>query len=505
MIRRTLLMLFMLIVLLPDFSRAKDTLYWQKVNWPPYQILQGEDAGKGRFDVYINLFQEQLPQYDHQNVEMNWSRFWLDVKAGKHVLNSMAIQTDERSQIAYFSQVISFALPHRIIMKRSTLEKMGNPESVALADIINNASIHGILEQKRSYSTQLDDILNKGGTETNFDRKAIDVEHIFKMILAGRADYTIEYPIVVDYLLHKLQMGKDIPLSSVRIEELPRYIPARIAAPKTPWGRAVIDDIDKMIDGLKTTRRYLEISKMYHSDPRELNEIDNIHEELFLGKRPTVVISGISETKTHSFAQKVLQEAYKRIGYDVQFRMLPAKRSLDLANQGKTDGDVARIEGTEKTFPNLIAVPTPVIDFQGIAFTISVTKDIKDWSDLKGLKIGVVRGVRYATIGTKGLNPFFAENVPHLFRLLADGRIDIAIGGLRPGQIEIQKNFKNSGIHAVGKPLFSAPLYHYVHKKNKELAAQLGQVLADMAAQGEIDFIIDQTFQKLLNDEQADL
>lgn len=68
----------MVIVLLPDISRAKDTLNWQKVNWPPYQILQGEDAGKGKFDVYIKLFQEQLPQYNHQNIELNWSRFWIE-------------------------------------------------------------------------------------------------------------------------------------------------------------------------------------------------------------------------------------------------------------------------------------------------------------------------------------------------------------------------------------------------------------------------------------------
>ncbi|SHO52364.1 TIGR02285 family protein [Desulfopila aestuarii] len=499
--RKILLVLAMLGIVWPCITLAKDTIYWQKVHWPPYQILHGEDAGKGRFDVYINLFQAQLPQYEHQNIEMNWSRFWEDIKAGKHVLNSMAIKTDQRTEIAVFSQVISFALPHRIIMKRSTLEQLGNPESVALADFIKDKRFHGILEPTRSYSAQLDDILDKGGADANFDRKALAIENIVKMILAGRVDYTIEYPVVVDYLVNTQQLQGEQSLGSVRIAELPRYIPAYIAAPKTPWGFAVIHDIDTMIDGLKRTPQYLEIQKMYHSDPGELDEIQKIYDELILGGHRSVTLSG-EDVPIHLAAREVLREAYMRIGYDVQFQHLPAKRSLEFANLGKTDGDIARIKGTETVYPNLIAVPSPVIQFEGMAYTKSVTRKISSWSDLKGLKIGVIRGERYSTIGTEGMNPFFAENMHHMFKLLADRRIEIAVAGRRSGQMVIQKYFPDSGIHAVGQPLYARPLFHFVHKRNKDLADKLDVVLADMATQGEIETIVDQAFQKMLSDGQ---
>ncbi len=501
MVQKILLVVIICLALLPGNSLSKETIYWQKTNWPPYQIIEGDDAGKGRFDMYVDLFQQQLPQYEHENVEMNWSRFWKGARAGKHVLNSLAIKTDERSQFATFSQVISIALPHRIIMKRSTLEELGNPESVSLAEFIKDKRIDGVLEQERSYSVPLDEILNKSGSSTNFDRKALDVKHIFKMILSGRADYTIEYPIVVDYLLHKHNMGASRSLASVRIKELPQYIPVRIAAPKTPWGLAVIEDIDKVVDSLKTTSRYLEIQKMYHSDPQELSELQTIYDELFLNKRPSVTISGITHTVTHKMVQEVLREAYKRIGYDVQITMLPAKRSLISANQGKTDGDIARIEGTDEVYPDLIMVPTPVVDFQGFAFTKSVTKEIREWSDLKGLRVGVVRGIRYSTIGTEGLNPFFANDYNQLFRLLVGDRIDVAIAGQSQGQLEIQKNFKNRGIRKIGHPLYKKPLYHFVHKKNKDLVVRLNDNLSDMAEKGEIDTILERAFQTLLAEE----
>jgi len=213
-----------------------------------------------------------------------------------------------------------------------------------------------------------------------------------------------------------------------------------------------------------------------------------------------IVISGIENEQTHAMAKKVLAEAYRRINHQVRFMFVPGRRSMELANEGKTDGEIARILGTELQFPNLIMVPTEVIRFKGVAFTKSVDREINSWDDLKGLKIGVILGVRYSTIGTKGLKPFFADSMFHLFKLLVNDRIDIAIAVLKAGKIELEKNFKNSGIHVIGSPLYSAPLYHFVHKKNLYLIKDLNQTFVNMKDKGEIDLILKTTFRHLLND-----
>jgi len=212
-----------------------------------------------------------------------------------------------------------------------------------------------------------------------------------------------------------------------------------------------------------------------------------------------IVVSGIVNEQTHAMAKEVLHEGYRRIGYDIRIKFFPGRRSLESANMGHTDGDIARIAGTEKKFTNLIPVATPIIYFQGAAFTKSVTRKINSWRDLKGLRIGIIRGIRYSTIGTKGLNPFFAEDMTHLFKLLDDDRIQVAIAVLNAGKVEIHKKFNNSGIHVAGTPLYSAPLYHFVHKKNEHLIDDLNRVLKDMARQGEIDKILNKALQNLLN------
>jgi len=212
-----------------------------------------------------------------------------------------------------------------------------------------------------------------------------------------------------------------------------------------------------------------------------------------------VNISVIENEQTHSMAKEVLREAYRRIGYDAVFTFLPAKRSLEMANSGKFDGDVARIKGTEREYPNLIQIPTPVISFKGVAFSKTIFRKIKTWRDLKDLRVGIIRGIRYSEIETKALSPYFAKDMTHLFRLLDEDKIQIAIAVLKAGKIEINRHYKNSCIHIIGDPLYNASLYHFVHKKNMHLVSKLDNALKEMETKGEASKIIEAVFQKQMS------
>ena len=201
----------------------------------------------------------------------------------------------------------------------------------------------------------------------------------------------------------------------------------------------------------------------------------------------SVTISAIENEHTHELALAVVREAYRRIGYNAEFDFLPGRRALAWAGSGITDGDLARIAGTEKKFPNLIRISTPVVRFTGVTFTIKTTKDIRSWEDLRGLRIGVIRGIRYSEIGTMGMDRIFARDMTQLFRLLMAGRIDVAVATLDAGRIEMHRNFRETGIHVIGEPLHVSPLFHFVHAKNKALVPELEAVLREMEAGGEID------------------
>ena len=205
-----------------------------------------------------------------------------------------------------------------------------------------------------------------------------------------------------------------------------------------------------------------------------------------------VTISTIINEQTHAMVKWVLKAAYEQIGYKVVFDDLPAIRALEWANDGITDGDAARIVGTEQAYPNLIPVVTPVLYFRGATFAKKPVRKIATWDDLADFRVGIVRGIRYAEIGTEGMEPFPANGMTHLFSLLANDRIDVAVAVLNAGTVEIEKHFKNRGIHPVGTPLFSASLYHFVHVSRRDLVEPLNRVLLTMTKNGDLEGLWEQ-------------
>ena len=115
---KKLVICFVLLFLSVSVSAAaREKMTWLVVHWPPFQILEGPDKGKGRFDALLELYKKNLPQYEHQTVVMNWARFWAEIQQGTNVCSTFAIKTPERSQYAVFSKPLSIALPQRIIMR----------------------------------------------------------------------------------------------------------------------------------------------------------------------------------------------------------------------------------------------------------------------------------------------------------------------------------------------------------------------------------------------------
>lgn len=208
---------------------------------------------------------------------------------------------------------------------------------------------------------------------------------------------------------------------------------------------------------------------------------------------------------SHHFSKQIIVRAYHHIGIKVAFTEMPCRRSIELANRGIYDGEVGKIPGTSSSFSNLIAVESPIFMIEGVAFTKSVSRKITSWDDLKGLKIGIVSGQLFAEQGTKGMKPVIASHFSQLVSLLVIDRIDIGIGLLQDYQLmKATETSTNQEIHMVGQPLFTAPLFHLIHKKHKSLVPRLTETLKTMWENGETTEIHQQTLEKLKQNPDAD-
>ncbi len=211
----------------------------------------------------------------------------------------------------------------------------------------------------------------------------------------------------------------------------------------------------------------------------------------------TFEISSVEKSIIHRQAIAVMRVAYERIGISIIVTPLPTKRSLLMADRGDVDGEAGRIPGTEKQFTNLIPITSAPIAFvEGGVFSKTHREKIRTWSNLKGLKVAIRRGELYAEKGTRGLSPLVADHYPSLIKLLMNDRIDVFVGIKSDAFFELRKNPNYNLIKMLEPPLYSAPLFHLVHKKNKDIVPRLEKVIFNMQKQGEIKRIHNLEFSK---------
>jgi len=198
-----------------------------------------------------------------------------------------------------------------------------------------------------------------------------------------------------------------------------------------------------------------------------------------------------------AISEKVVSEAYKRLGIQVRIEKFPAERSIVQANNGKVDGEICRIKGVDATYSNLIMVPVVVNMFEVVVFTKDIKFSVTGWDSLKPYTIGIKIGAKFAEMGTKGMKVEPVASNKQLFLMLDLGRTDLVVASKVTGLYEL-KQLRIEGIQALVPPLGKKKLYHYVHKKHSSIIPALTKVLQEMEAEGRIEELRQEAITELL-------
>ncbi len=275
--KRLLLGILIFFLFCPPAS-ARETITWLILDWPPWMMLTGEDAGQGRFNHILRILQENLPEYEHRTENMNWARFWHELEDNKNnYCNIFAYKSGKREEIAYFSTPLTIGLPNAIIMKKSTKEKLGNPEKYSIVTLLHDKRFSGAIEKTRSYTGKIDDILKDVEPGSNLTRIPEGSQSMIKMVITGRIDYTIEYPVVASYHAGKHGADPDA-IVSIPITEMDPITYAYLACTRNEWGKRVIDQVNAALCRVKPTEEFRRIVEIGHTDPEELEIIRGSYE-----------------------------------------------------------------------------------------------------------------------------------------------------------------------------------------------------------------------------------
>ncbi|PCJ31395.1 MAG: hypothetical protein COA99_17245 [Moraxellaceae bacterium] len=193
-----------------------------------------------------------------------------------------------------------------------------------------------------------------------------------------------------------------------------------------------------------------------------------------------LVFSTIQNIATTKLGLHILKEAYQRIGVSISVIEFPAERSLVIANRGvDVDGELGRITGIHEEYPNLIKIPISIMKVQGMAFSKKLDFPIDGLDSLKPYSIAVMQGSKLGAAITKGMNRHFVPSHELLVRMLEKERVELIVtskfNGLRAFKQANITDFK-----MLQPPLLEMSIYHYLHKKHKNLVPKIYGALKAM-------------------------
>jgi len=198
---------------------------------------------------------------------------------------------------------------------------------------------------------------------------------------------------------------------------------------------------------------------------------------------PVINVGTTQRSHVATFAAKVMCEVYADLGYQMIVHSLPGKRSQKLSNNGKLDSELMRIAKIGEEHLNLLKIKPALFDIEGIAFSLNNTLPINSVDDLKGKKIGIIRGVRWAKQLALNAKVFVVGDVFYLMKLLQSGRVDAVLSSKRTGSNALKKHFPSLKV-ALSPALITMPVFHFINNKHQKLKAKLNQGLIDLDKSG---------------------
>lgn len=240
---------------------AADSVVWAVSDWPPAYIIQHDWVppalvGQGWADQLIGALEKQMPDLHHEQLIMNSERIEQEMQRGAHVCASTVILTPQRDKSRYYTDA-NFSEPRYLMVRKESVARLPlHGGAVSLPELLRDKRLKGLLASGRSYGPQLDPIIRSHRDIGQIaERTTGDLGGtMMRMLLAGRMDYTIEYPSVLNYLSQVDPHFQE--LAALPIAEERQLGRSGISCPRTPWGRAMIARIDALMPALVASASY---------------------------------------------------------------------------------------------------------------------------------------------------------------------------------------------------------------------------------------------------------
>lgn len=246
-----------LVASVAEAAPPAETIRWVAQDVPPhFSFVQGRpprsiaELGHGEVDGFMRVLLARMPEFRHEFVEASTARYEAESRRGETLCSTMHVRTPERLQWAYFSHLypplISREIHVIVPRKLKTELDKGRPQDgrLLLSELLKRDELRLLVARDRAFGPQIDSLLS----QHTVPRLAVGAQlstQLLDMLRAGRMDYTLEYPSVVnDYLA---RVGEPGALVALPVAEGLSTLLATVSCSRTPEGKRHIEAIDAAV------------------------------------------------------------------------------------------------------------------------------------------------------------------------------------------------------------------------------------------------------------------
>ncbi|MBF0120699.1 MAG: hypothetical protein HQK79_17870 [Desulfobacterales bacterium] len=213
-----------------------------------------------------NIVFEKLQEYNHHRLSSNLERILENLKSGGKFCNSSISKNPDREKFAYYSIPEAIIPPIHIFIRKEDHAAFGGKTTVYLKHLLENKKLKFGYPTSRSHGNQIDQIIKAYEKEPNvlLIYSSDITSQAIELLKNKRIDYTI-----CGYLELKMaaqKQGVEDEIIGLRIDEKLDYLVLYFVAPKTDWGKNIIDKIDAILRKEIPTQRYFNCFKPFYDD-----------------------------------------------------------------------------------------------------------------------------------------------------------------------------------------------------------------------------------------------
>lgn len=221
---------------------------WYVRDWPPFNIQQGPDAGKGSYDLMLGQLIAALPQYPHRQLFATLTkRQQLMQQNIPHCLFGV-LKSAERQEKMLFSDIAFYSPALRLVAKADHPLWQANDAAAAIELVgLLQQPWTGMVEYKRLYPNH---VQQYAGKLLQVSDSSTD---LVAMLNIGRADYVIEYPDRIHWLANT---HPTVSLRYARLAGEPPVVPVYVACQNSPQAAGQIAAINQALAQLRHSSAY---------------------------------------------------------------------------------------------------------------------------------------------------------------------------------------------------------------------------------------------------------